>query len=142
MSTNYICITGRLGQDPRPIETASGKPMAVCSLAVDLDTRDNRRTVWFGVIAFGDWAKDLQQLIKGDSLCVSGKLQLNVYQGRDGEVEQLQVVADSLISAGLSRPVSKGRDRFPPPVIQPGPPPYERAPDYDLGFDGDSEVPF
>lgn len=106
---------GRLGGDPRRIETRTEKTMAVGSLAVDVhDGRGeaDAAPLWLGIVAFGRVADDLLRHVKGDLLSVSGRLQRNVWTDRKtGEVrEQLQVVADALVSARTVRP-GGGRKR-------------------------------
>ena len=48
-------IHGRLGQDPKEITTKTGTKMAVASIAVTMDTRnEEQETEWFGLVAFGN----------------------------------------------------------------------------------------
>jgi single-stranded DNA-binding protein len=83
--------------------------MAVGSIAVDIETRgDEPETEFFGLVCFGRQAKSLLRHVKGDSLAISGRLQLNIYQNkRDEEIRQFQVVCDSVIGARSSRPGGK-----------------------------------
>ena len=105
---------GRLGGDPREIATRTGTKMAVASIAVDLD--DGRGDgdagpFWLNIIAFGRVADTLLRHSCGDLLSASGRLQINRYIARDGsEREQLQLVADSIVSARSVRP-GGGRKR-------------------------------
>lgn len=103
---------GRLGGDPRPINTSSGKTMAVASIAVDVEERgnDNPEPEWIGVVAFGGQAEKLLQHAKGETLSVAGRCQRNSWQDRDrNERVQLQVVADNLVSARTVRPSGNPR---------------------------------
>ncbi len=105
--TAQMATYGRLGNDPRSIDTKSGKPMAVASVAVDVgDSSDeDAAPEWFGVVAFGGLAERLLQHGKGECISVSGRLQRRTYQDRSGEQRsQLQVVADNLVSARTARP--------------------------------------
>ncbi len=106
--TAQAALYGRLGQDPRSIDTKSGKPMAVASVAVDVgDSSDDGDAApeWFGVVAFGGLAERLLQHGKGECISVSGRLQRRTYQDRSGEQRsQLQVIADNLVSARTARP--------------------------------------
>ncbi|WP_095201277.1 single-stranded DNA-binding protein [Mesorhizobium carmichaelinearum] len=95
---------GRLAQDPRSIATKSGKSMAVASIAVAIDDHD-APPLWVGVIAFGRVAEDLLRHAKGDLISVSGRVQRSTWTAPTGEKrEQLQIVADSLISSRSVRP--------------------------------------
>lgn len=101
---------GRLGQEPRSIETKSGTSMAVASLAVDLaESREPAADeppppLWIGIVAFGRQAEMLLKHSKGDLLSVSGRVQRSRYTDRHGDSrEQLQVIADSIVSARTVR---------------------------------------
>lgn len=121
--TAHAAIYGRLGQDPKSIDTRSGKPMCVCSMAVELSARDGEpATVWFAVIAFGRMAEDLARHEKGDAISVSGRLQQNTFTKSDGTlVTELQVVADSIVSARTVRPRGgrRAKDGMPAGVDEP-----------------------
>lgn len=100
-------IYGRLGGDPKRIDTASGKAMAVGSVAVDVQERnvEDPEPEWLGVVCFGGQADKLLQHAKGETLSVSGRVQRNRWTDRDGnERVQFQVVADALVSARTVRP--------------------------------------
>lgn len=105
-------IHGRLGQDPRAIETRSGKPMTVATIAVDLQDRNGESaTQWVGVVAFGRLADDLLRHTKGECIAVSGRCQSNTWTNGSGETQtQLQLVADTIVSARAARP-NGGRKR-------------------------------
>ena len=99
-----LAAYGRLGNDPRAIETKSGKPMTVATLAVDVGEAD-APPLWLGVVAFGRLADELLRHRKGDMLSASGRLQVRQYTGSDGaQREQWQVVADAMVSARTVRP--------------------------------------
>jgi single-strand DNA-binding protein len=98
------CAYGRIGQEPRSIETKSGKAMAVASIAVAVDEHD-APPLWLGIVAFGRVAEDLLRHQKGDLISVSGRVQRNTWTTPSGEKrEQLQVVTDSVISSRTVRP--------------------------------------
>ena len=102
---------GRLGSDPREIQTKSGKDMAVSSLAVNLFDKDGEEhTQWFSIVCFGRLANELLRHEKGTLVSIAGRLQFNEYQTKDGENrEELQIIADSLLSAKTVRP--RGRKK-------------------------------
>ena len=96
---------GRLGQDPRTIETKTGKTMAVASLAVDIAREEETGPLWLGIVAFERKATELMRHAKGECLSVYGRVQRNTYTTRDGAArEQLQIVADAIVSARTVRP--------------------------------------
>ena len=108
--TVQLAVHGRLGRDPRPIETGNGKPMTVASVAVTLDAREGgetgEATLWLDVLAFGRVADDLARHAKGDTVSVAGRLQLSRFtSSTTGEArENWQCVADSVMSARTVRP--------------------------------------
>lgn len=95
-------VYGRLGNDPKRLETSSGKLMVVGSMAVTLPMRDEEHTTWIGLVAFGKAAETLNRQEKGDLISVSGRCQMNVWN--DGAKQQMQVVVDSIVSARSVRP--------------------------------------
>lgn len=107
-------VYGRVGQDPRSIGTKTGNAMAVASLAVTIGEGENG-TLWVGLVAFGKVADDLLRHQKGDLLSAAGRVQRNTWTDKEGKRrDDIQVVADSVISARTVRP-SGGRkqDRQP-----------------------------
>jgi single-strand DNA-binding protein len=96
-------VYGRIGQDPRSIETRSGKSMAVTSIAVNIGENDDA-ALWVGVVAFGKVAEELLRHSKGDLISASGRVQRNTWTQNGEKREQLQVVAEAVISARTVRP--------------------------------------
>ena len=105
-----IAAYGRLGRDPRPVDTSSGKAMTVASVAVTVESRESGETgegtLWLDVVSFGRVADDLARHAKGDLVSVAGRMQLSRFtSSTSGEVrESWQVVADALVSARTVRP--------------------------------------
>ena len=101
-----ISAYGRLGRDPKQIETKSGKSMASSSIAVTTPTRDDdSATIWFSVLAFGKIADILSKHEKGDLISLSGRVQANNWTDNEGlERNDIQIIADSVVSARTVRP--------------------------------------
>ena len=101
-------VYGRLGKDPRSIDTAK-TPMCVSSLAVDLVDRNGETTTqWLGLVAFGKVADILAKHSKGELIAASGRVQPNNWTKNDGQTQtELQIIADSIISARAVRPGGK-----------------------------------
>jgi len=111
-----ISAYGRLGQDPRRIETKTGKAMCVTSMAVDLYDKDGEpHTQWLNVVGFGKIADLLGKQKKGDLASISGRCQINRWTKGDGqEQEQLSIIVDSIISSRAVRPGGKsGQSKSP-----------------------------
>jgi single-stranded DNA-binding protein len=82
--------------------------MAVVTLAVDIPNRNEEtpEPLWMSLLCFGKLAGELMRHFKGDLVSVSGNVQRNSYINKTtGErVSQLQIIADSIISARTVRP--------------------------------------
>lgn len=133
-----LALYGRLGQDPRPIETRKGTSMAVASLAVDVE--QDGEPLWFGIVAFGSKADELLKHGKGECISAIGRLNRRTWTDRNGEDrEQLQIVADAIVSARTVRPGGKKKQRDDKPAEDPQAP----ADDETQGNDFiDDEIPF
>ena len=105
----YASVLGRFGQNPRSIETRSGKPMCVASMAVDLlDKNGESHTQWMNVVAFGKVADLLGRQKKGDLASLSGRCQTNHWTNADGQLQVgLSIIVDSIISSQAVQPGSK-----------------------------------
>lgn len=104
-----ISAYGRLGKDPKAIQTQSGKAMTTASLAVRLDLRADGETLdgtqWLQLVAFGKQAEALARHRQGDLISVYGHCQLSRHETREGETrESLAVIVDALLSARSTRP--------------------------------------
>jgi single-strand DNA-binding protein len=138
--TMHASVYGRLGGDPREITTTTGKAMAVGSIAVTLaDRRGEARTQWLGVVAFGKLAELLLRHAKGEMVSVAGRVQVSSYTASSGETrEELQVIADSLVSAKTARPGGGRRKAQKQPA---GRTDRDQRPPYD-GAPFNDEIPF
>lgn len=108
----HLAAWGRLGENPREIETRGEQRTAVTSLAVAVAEHGvDDPPLWFGLVAFGRQAEALLRHHKGDLLSISGRLQRRRWKGPDGTAhERLQVVVADVVSARTARP-SGGRPR-------------------------------
>ena len=103
--TAHLSVYGRLGRDPHAIETRSGKPMVAATIAVEIGQDGEGEPLWLGLLAFGRVAEDLLRHHKGDLLSAFGRVQRHTWTAQDGEErEQLQIIAESIISARSVRP--------------------------------------
>jgi len=106
--TTQLAGHGRLGNDPKAIETKSGKPTVVATIAADAGDEE---PLWLGLVAFGSQADTRAKHAKGDHVSVSGRIQRRTYTDRQGaEQTQLQLVADSIISARSVQPDTGGQN--------------------------------
>ena len=125
-------LHGRLGRDPQPRATASGNPMTVASLAVDVTPRDaeTEEVLWVSLVTFGRLAEQLARHKKGEMLSAAGRLVLNRWTGNDGQERTTwEMVADSLVSARTVRP-GGGRKKTKSPQPEAAPPEFEDEIDF------------
>ncbi len=100
MAVNKIILTGRLTDDPEVRYTASEKPVANFSVAVDRPKRKDgeKETDFFKCIAWGPLAKVCgEYLKKGRLVAVEGRLQSRKYQDKQG----LNRTATEIIASNL-----------------------------------------
>lgn len=116
MTDLHAAAYGRIGQGPRLIPTQSGKTMVASSIAVSVGGHDEP-PLWLAILAFGHVGDTLLRHEKGDLISVSGRVQRNGYTTSAGEKrEQLQIIADTIISARSVRPGGgKRRNESKPP---------------------------
>ncbi len=141
--TAHLALYGRLGRDPHAIETRTGKPMAAANIAVEIGRSGEGEPLWLGILAFGHVAEDLLRHRKGDLLSAFGRVQRHTWTTNDGEArEQLQIIAESVISARTVRPgdADTGKPADAPADADPGTP-ADAAP-VRGGEIADDEIPF
>ncbi len=136
---NAASLYGRLGKPPKRIDTKTGTPMAVASLAVTLPASQSDETVtqWFNLICVGKVAEQLLRHDQGELVSVMVNLSMNQWQQAEGEtVEQLSITANSLMSVRTSRPAGgrKSNDTPRKPVVSSRYKEYHRP---ELDFDRD-----
>ncbi len=101
----HLSVYGRLGRDPHAIKTRNGKPMAAATIAVEIGPLGEGEPLWLGLLTFGRIADDLLRHQKGDLLSAFGRVQRHTWTARNGEErEQLQIIAEDIISARTVRP--------------------------------------
>jgi single-strand DNA-binding protein len=87
---NLGIFGGRLGKDAE-LNRLQGSGDAVCnfSIAVDIGTKTNPKTMWIECALFGKRGEALHQyLLKGTKVTVTGRVSLDEFTGRDGQKKQ------------------------------------------------------
>lgn len=104
--TMQASIHGRLGKAPRQIPTKTGTVMVSASVAVTvpLSRGDDTETLWLDVVAFGRVAEQLLRHQQGDMVNLFGAIQINRWQTGSETKQNLQIIAESLLSARTTRP--------------------------------------
>lgn len=117
----WITTKATLAKDPNPIQTRTGSPMAggFCFARLGGEGPD----LPLSMVAFGSVAEALLQYGRGQTVHISGDLKVHQYTNRQQEqVEQTQVILDTITGAKEARPIRKGeskRQSQPAPQAQP-----------------------
>lgn len=119
---NHVALQGRLVKDPDIRSTAGQKTVADIRIAVDRDFKNAdgiRGTDFFTVVAFGALAEHIGRYFKkGTPIIVSGRLQQENWQDRDGNKrESIKVFASNVWfgeAKKSSEPVTGGDTGFTP----------------------------
>ncbi len=95
MDLNVFSFTGRLGADPTMRYTPSGSAVATIRVAMNIA---KEKTLWFEVTVWGKQAENVNQyLSKGSQVAISGRLDLDTWEGKDGNLRTtLKVVANDV----------------------------------------------
>jgi single-strand DNA-binding protein len=95
-------VTGNVGKQPELKTSRSGKPLVSFSVASTYNPKNGEpTTTWVDVVCFDEQAEQVAERVnKGDRVCVTGRLELEKFQRKDGtEGSALRMVADEV---GLS----------------------------------------
>lgn len=88
-------VTGRLVANPERRTGQSGKPFTLAKVAAATEDGD----CLVSVIGFGSVAEQLGELVKGDTLALTGRAKVSTWTGREGEARAgLAVTADVLLT--------------------------------------------
>ena len=83
-------LIGNLGQEPKSVQTKTGKPMATFTVAVTTSVKDadgnwSNQTQWVGCTTFGGFAeRALKVLHKGTMVLVKGEPAVRQFTKKDG----------------------------------------------------------
>ena len=120
---NSITVIGNVGRQPEGLKY-TGSGLAVLNFSV-ADTRgkdDQKKTSWYDVVVFGDQAEAVVEHIgKGDRIIVSGRLQVEDYEKKDGtKGKRVEIIADAVgrVVRDSKNPVDKLKQAFNATVVQ------------------------
>ena len=100
---NKVMLIGYVGADSEMKFTAAGIPVANFSLAVkevykNGDGEKKTNTLWIHCVAWRRWAEIVgEHVSRGKFLYVEGRLQLRVYEDRNGEKREVAEVVISTL---------------------------------------------
>ena len=123
-SVNKVIVIGNCGGDPDVRYTASGKPVAKVSLAVNERYKDGHgewqeRTEWVSIVAWQRLAEIVGEFVhKGSRLYVEGRLRTESWEDRQSGERRYKttVVAGDLVllSNGRGEPTDENKRQEPP----------------------------
>jgi single-strand DNA-binding protein len=154
---NKAILLGHLGKDPEIRYSPNGMAVATFSLATTERYKDEDRTEWHRVVAFGRLAEIIgEYLAKGRQVYIEGRIQTRDWEDRDGNkrytteivAQQMQMLGSpSGGSGGRTSGGGGGGGRRPsgPPQTGGGEGKDKGYDDYNDGYGGppgDDEIPF
>ena len=92
---NQVVLIGRLTRDPEVRYTQDGMAIARFSLAVDRQTKGEKKADFINILVFGKQAENCEKyLAKGRKVAIEGRIQTGSYTKDDGtKVYTTDVVA-------------------------------------------------
>ena len=127
MKMNQITLIGNVGRDPEMSYTASGQSITKFSLAVSRRyTKAGgvkmEHVDWFNVSAWGKTGEIANEyLVKGAKVAITGRVELNQWDGQDGQRRaSMEVTVSSLELLGRKPSGDGGYDNADRPVEVPG----------------------
>lgn len=97
-------LLGNAGKDAEIKQSKSGKTYSVCSMGVSTGFGDNKKTIWYDLVAFAnkygvDTVQDLGAVKTGDKILVKGSLDVDEWIDKEGgkHVTQKLIVRDLFI---------------------------------------------
>lgn len=99
---NVYMVVGRLARDPEVRTTKKGTSVVKLSIPTEDGWGDRKKTTWHNVVVFGKAAEVVSQYKrKGDWVSVSGRLEVDEWQDKDGNKRKTpQLIADSVQFVG------------------------------------------
>lgn len=125
---NVGTFSGRIGRDAELRYAGNGDAVSNFSLAVDVGTKSNPRTLWIDCVLWGKRAEALTQyLTKGSKVTAHGRVELSEYVKKDGTPgAKLQVTINEVDLHGGS--TEAAHEPAPPPAPSPRAPSAPPAP--------------
>jgi len=103
-SLNRVLLIGRVGSDPKTVQTKNGGTLTNFSVATSRFYKDSNNsnveeTEWHRIVVFGRSAEYAAKLKKGGLVYVEGRLNTTKYTDKDGiERTQTKIVAERISS--------------------------------------------
>ncbi len=108
---NKAILIGNLGRDPEVRYTPDGLAVANFSIATSEKWKDETRTEWHRIVAFGKLGEICgEYLSKGKQVYIEGRIQTREWEDRDGNKRYTtEIVANNMIMLGSKNSADAGR---------------------------------
>ena len=94
---NFVCLTGYIGQDPKVSTCENGTKKILVSMGINKKSKDQQKTNWFNIVAFGKVAELFEMYVKrGSFISILGTLETWTSEKDGIRHTNVNVVADSL----------------------------------------------
>lgn len=95
---NHITVIGNVGRQPEGLKYTTKTAVLNFSIADTRGKDDQKKTSWYDIVVFGEQAESVVEHInKGDRIIVSGRLQVEDYEKKDGtKGKRVEIVADEI----------------------------------------------
>lgn len=96
--SNHITIHGNVSQEPELRVTPSGLQVLSFNVADTYGKDDKKKTTFHSITVFGQLAENVaSSLKKGDTVLVSGRIEVEEYTKKDGaKGKSIKVIADEV----------------------------------------------
>ena len=150
---NRCEFIGNLGRDPEMKYTADGLAIANFNIAITTKWKDEEKTEWVRLVAFGKLAEICgEYLVKGSKIYASGRMQTRDWEDRDGNKRYItEVILDAYNGMIMLSPRNEqsNNDNRPENVPAPNiPAPSDNSSGNDFTFSkpmenqADDDIPF
>lgn len=95
---NKAILIGHLGRDPETRFTKNGNAVCHFSVATNYKYKDDNKTEWHNIVAWGKIAELCgEYLKKGSKIYIEGRIQTNEWEDKEGNKKQnKEIIAETI----------------------------------------------
>lgn len=109
MDQANVVLVGRMSADPKMFDEGTEKARAVFTIATNRGRGDNRKSSFIDCIAWGKRSEIMGDFKKGDGIFVTGDLEQDNYETKEGQKRsRVQVNVTSITATRSTRDNSGG----------------------------------
>jgi single-strand DNA-binding protein len=96
--SNYITVSGKVGQEPELRYTPGGMAVLTFSVADTYGKDDKKKTTWHNITVFGKLAENTANTItKGSTVIIAGRYEQDEFTKKDGtKGKSVKLIADEV----------------------------------------------